>query len=1061
MNSFSELLVYKASAGSGKTFTLTAEYIKLLVRDPRAYQSILAVTFTNKATTEMKDRILSQLYGIYIGDTESEAYLKLICKDLEWNEDRVKEAAGKALKYMIHDYSHFRVETIDSFFQSIMRNLAKELELSANLTIELNNYEILGQAVDSMIEKLDRNSPVLVWLLDYIYERIASDKRWKISKEIKNFGKNIFDENYIEKGKDLRIRLQEKDYIFNYSKHLKALREEVLDQMKSFADQFFGILEEAGLSPSDLKNGSRGISSYFSKILNGKLNNDIKNSTVEKCLENEENWCTKSSPYKETILSLATSQLIPLLEECEKYRYKNNIILNSCDLSLRHLNNLRLLNYIDEEVRELNYKNNRFFLSDTNALLHNLVNESDSTFIFEKIGTVIRHIMIDEFQDTSRMQWGNFRILLLEGLSQGANSLIVGDVKQSIYRWRNSDWSILNNMRDKIGAFNIKIKNLIINRRSEWNIIQFNNQIFTAACAYLCEIYRNELNIECEELKEAYQDVCQESLKEEKKGYVKVSFLEENQEADYLTSTLETLVNEVKNLIHQGVELADITILVRKNRYIPVIADFFDKHLSCQIVSDEAFKLSSSVAINIIINSLRCLSNPENRISKAQLAIIYQNTVLKRNMNLNTILLNETESFLPASFVQRTSILRLLPLYELVEDLISIFEINQIEKQDAYLFSFLDAVTEYIQSNSSDLDSFITFWEENLCNKTIPCGEIEGIRIMSIHKSKGLEFHTVLLPFCDWKLENETSNQLVWCFPHETPFDELELVPVNYCISMSQSIYQNDYLNERLQLWVDNLNLLYVAFTRAKNNLVILGKANQRANISELLFNSLLSVSQAYHPSWNGEGNYEVGSICPSEIKKQKATFNKLSIPSRKLMIKKEIYRHQIKFRQFNPSTNFIKDTEDSDKEKNYISQGQLLHTLFSSIKTLEDIYPAIERLLFQGVIESKEKENQIRKITERAFSNPQIIKWYSGDWHPFNECSIIYQANGRIETKRPDRVMIKGDKVIVIEFKFGKRKKEYNEQVKNYMSLLSQMRYKDIEGYLWYVFENQLVKIE
>lgn len=487
-----ELLVYKASAGSGKTFTLAVEYIKLLIQNPRAYRNILAVTFTNKATTEMKERILSQLYGIWIKDKDSDPYLQKITEELEMPPEDIRTAAGTALHYMIHDYSRFRVETIDSFFQSVMRNLARELELGANLNIELNNMEVLSDAVDSMIEKLDRQSPVLYWLLEYIEERIADDKRWNVSGEIKNFGRNIFDEGYIEKGNGLREKLRDKDCIKNYRKTLQAILEEVQEQMKGFADQFFGILDTNGVKVEDLKNGSRGIAGYFNKLQSGKLDDSVRNVTVEKCLDCPDEWVKKTSPIRNAIIGLAEKELIPLLNESEKYRSRNNMLANSCQLSLRHVNNIRLLANIDEEVRELNHENNRFLLSDTNALLHNLVKEGDSSFVFEKIGTTIRNVMIDEFQDTSRMQWDNFRLLLLEGLSQGADSLIVGDVKQSIYRWRNGDWGILNGLKTNIEAFPVKVKTLTTNRRSAANIIHFNNEVFTAACEVLNNIYKEE-----------------------------------------------------------------------------------------------------------------------------------------------------------------------------------------------------------------------------------------------------------------------------------------------------------------------------------------------------------------------------------------------------------------------------------------------------------------------------------------------------------------------------------------------------------------------------------------
>lgn len=285
-----ELLVYKASAGSGKTFTLAVEYIKLLMLNPRAYRQILAVTFTNKATAEMKERILTQLYGIWKEDPASDAYLKRIKEDLakkpetaSLSDRELRQRAGMALQYMLHDYSRFRVETIDSFFQSVMRNLARELELSPNLNIELNNAEVLSDAVDSMIEKLTPSSPVLAWLLDYINERIADDKRWNVSNEVKSFGRNIFDESYIERGEGLRFKLRSPETIKLYRDVLREMETDALEQMKGFYDQFEGELEGHALVPEDLKGGARGIGSYFRKLRDGRLaDKDVLNATPAK-----------------------------------------------------------------------------------------------------------------------------------------------------------------------------------------------------------------------------------------------------------------------------------------------------------------------------------------------------------------------------------------------------------------------------------------------------------------------------------------------------------------------------------------------------------------------------------------------------------------------------------------------------------------------------------------------------------------------------------------------------------------------------------------------------------
>lgn len=1054
-----ELLVYKASAGSGKTFTLAVEYIKLLIQNPRAYRRILAVTFTNKATAEMKERILSQLYGIWKGDKDSEAYLNRLKEETGKTAQQIQDAAEIALNYMLHDYSRFRVETIDSFFQSVMRNLARELELSPNLNIELNNNEVLSNAVDSMIEKLSPTSPVLAWLLDYIYERIANDKRWNVSEEIKNFGRNIFDEGYIEKGEGLRQRLRQPETIVQYRKALKAMEEEALEQMSSFSDQFEGELEAHALNAEDLKNGSRGIGSYFRKLKNGTLNEDIRNVTVEKCLEDAKNWATKTSARYADILSLAESSLMPLLHTAEKFRVKNNRIVNSCRLSSQHLNKVQLLAHIDEEVRRMNQENNRFLLSDTNALLHQLVKDGDSSFVFEKIGTNIHHVMIDEFQDTSRMQWSNFKLLLIEGLSQGFDSLIVGDVKQSIYRWRNGDWGILNSLNDHIEHFPIQVKTLKTNRRSETNIIRFNNRLFTAAVDYLNGLHRKQLGTDCDALQKAYNDVIQESPKTDEKGYIKISFLSSNETNDYVKQTLVDMGQEVERLLASGIQLSDIAILVRKNKNIPQIANYFDKVLHHKIVSDEAFRLDASSAICMMINVLRYLSDPENLIVRAQLVVDYQNEILKENKSLNELLFHPAEKYLPDNFIDNIRQLQLMPLYELLEEIFILFKVNRIKEQDAYLFAFFDAVTEYLQSNSSDIDTFLRYWDETLCNKTIPSGEVEGIRIFSIHKSKGLEFHTVLLPFCDWKLENETNNQLTWCVPGEPPFDGLDIVPINYSSQMAESIYRNDYLYERLQLWVDNLNLLYVAFTRAGKNLFVWSKEGQKGTISELLVNALPVVAHEERSEWSGN-SYEQGELCPSEINRQVVSSNKLARKPQKLPIHMESMLHEIEFRQSNQSADFIQGISKEESDNRFIDRGQLLHTLFSAIETESDIEPAIERLKFDGIIDTQEMEQKIRTLTQKAFSLPEIRDWYSGKWELFNECDIIFKEHGTLQVRRPDRVMMHNGQVIVVDFKFGHPNDKYKKQIQGYIHLLAKMGYKNITGYLWYVDEEQIEKV-
>ena len=619
------------------------------------------------------------------------------------------------------------------------------------------------------------------------------------------------------------------------------------------------------------------------------------------------------------------------------------------------------------------------------------------------------------------------------------------------------------------------METLKTNRRSETNIIRFNNQVFTAAIDYLNALHLNELKEDCLPLKRAYADVVQESPKSTEYGYVKATFLEPDDEHNYTEQTLLALGEEVQRLLEEGVTLNDITILVRKNKNIPPIADYFDKELHLSVVSDEAFRLDASLAICMLMDALRCLSNPENKIAEAALM---ENYKLQMTNDEQSGFIIATP--LPETFTSRRETLRLMPLYELLEELFSIFGMSRIEKQDAYLFSFFDAVTEYLQSNSSELDSFIRYWDETLCSKTIPSGEMDGIRIFSIHKSKGLEFHTVLIPFCDWKLENETYNQLVWCTAPEAPYNAIDLVPVNYSSTMAESVYRQDYLNERLQLWVDNLNLLYVAFTRAGKNLIVWSRKDQKGTMSELLSAALPQVAKAEEGGWDEEGSvYESGAVYPSEeallhcVRKGKnkdadtpdgksRTVNKLAQKPVKLPVHTESMRHDIEFRQSNRSADFIAGVDEAESGRRFINRGRLLHTLFSAIETEADIDDAVNRLVFEGIIGRAETEEEIRELTRKAFAQPQIKDWYSGTWQLFNECDIIWQENGELRNRRPDRVMMRDGAIVVVDFKFGKPNKKYNKQVQGYMELLVRMGYdaNAISGYLWYVEEEIIEKV-
>ena len=607
----SSLKVYKASAGSGKTFTLAVEYIKLLVASPSAYKHILAVTFTNKATAEMKERILSQLYGISYSLPSSDSYFNIVRASFpKLSDDEVRERAGRALRMMLHDYSHFRVQTIDAFFQTILRGLARELELSGDVTITLDSDKLLEEAVDTLIKRLTPTSKEMLWLVEYIEEHLSNDKSWRINETIKDFAKNILSEVYQEKGEELRTQIDANKgaLLADYRKTITSIEKEILNAAHACADRFFAIAQSLSLTADDFYQKKSGIWGFFSKLKNDEF--PTANKYVTTCIESPDKM--SKSP---ALLPDARHEIVTLVEEATAMREKNLPILNSCRLSTQRFHQLRLLNSIAQMLNEENNRENRFILAQTTYLLGKMITGRTS-FIFEKIGAEIRHIFIDEFQDTSSLQWKNFKVLLHDAISRGNMCLIVGDVKQSIYRWRNSDWSILNNLEREFPDYPVKSDTLKVNRRSERRIIDFNNKLFANAARQISEQYTHELGESGEELIRAYSDVEQQILPEKpQSGYVEVRMVEKGEstfeESVYkqLMATLDTLLNQ------KEVKPSDVTILVRKNKEIAPIAKIFGEHFpNYTITSDDAYLLSTSTALNILIAALRYISIPDDKM---------------------------------------------------------------------------------------------------------------------------------------------------------------------------------------------------------------------------------------------------------------------------------------------------------------------------------------------------------------------------------------------------------------------------------------------------------------
>ena len=1108
------LTVYRASAGSGKTFTLAVEYISLLVKDPENYQHILAVTFTNKATQEMKMRILSQLYGIANSLQSSQQYFNKVKEKTNMPDAVIRNNARAALTLLIHRYNNFRILTIDAFFQQVLRNLAHELGQTANLRVDLNNEEITEKAVDQMIESLEKGQPVLQWISTYINNSIEDDNGWNIIGKIKTFGTNIFKDFYKAHEANLKEQLSNADDFKVYETTLRKRRNDIRKTFNSKARSILNEIKNANLDiPSNYRSG---LYKYLTDSAIAPLTNKPLKAGVLKANESPQNWtsskCAKAD--KQQIQTLAAEVLSAQLSELIAYNNDNWNEFQSIQLTLSHLSELRLLHAIADAVDNLTKDTNRFMLSNTQALLKELIADSDTPFIFERIGARLKHVMIDEFQDTSTIQWQNFQVLLANCMAQElSQNLIVGDIKQSVYRWRQGDWGILNNIEKSFAHQKIRLETLDYNYRSEKRIIDFNNAFWEQCVANTAKEVAQDDAEKAEIVQKAYEDVAQKTHKTTENGFVKISLYPSKSMKE---AVLEELIETIKELFNNGYggkNQSKIAILVRSKSNIQDIVNALLQSFGNEIniVSDEAFRLDASLSVNIIVSAMHLLTHPDDVLTRGKLVKLYNQEVLKKPLTDTDLLVSINESNnidtknidkkerrklateqqmaklnsqLPPEYVANRELLLGLPIVDLVDKLFMLFGLDQLEGQSSYICTLYDTLNDFLKDHTADIDDFINEWENSLSSKTIQSDEIEGIRIMTIHKSKGLEFDNVIIPFCNWEMEKKGT---LWCETKNkpAPYNKLPLLPIDFSRDkLIGTVFEDDYKEEHFQNIVDNLNLLYVAFTRASKNLFVFGlrqgkttldniaKGTPPGNRSYAIELALRQVSEqlegsslSFPDDIGSEIHFEYGTLVPETHEKEHAVAdNPFLIKPDKHIVSIATYPQAATFKQSNKSIEFVKgeDVDPSDRTR-YIKIGNVLHQLFSTIYTTADIPTRLNELEQQGIIYNDEITSaQLRTRIEDAITNPQVQEWFSKRWQLYNECTILEynKDTNEMEEHRPDRVMTDGKEFVVVDFKFGKEREEYKKQVQQYMEILIRMGHKKVSGYLWYVVKNNVVEV-
>ncbi len=1054
------LRIYKASAGSGKTFALAVEYIMELLQPDagKGFEQTLAVTFTNKATAEMKGRILETLYGLKMGLEDAKPYLDAIMERFDEmgtpiTKEQVSIQAGEALTAILHDYSHFRVETIDSFFQSILRNMARELGLAANLQVELSHDEIIESAVDSLIDTMDSRHDVKDWVLGYIREQLDSGDKWDIAGPLKDFATNIFKEDYQRRSEAELKRISDAEVIKDFKGKMMAIRNRAKKEVEEVVDEVMSQI-------SDYSQISYGKNLYSFLLKAREMESEGPGKTIETIRFKGQGARSKE---QEVALQDAYSRLLALYPNCRKEYL-------SATLALRHLGPLRLLEYIDQRAREIEGDAGRFTLSSTPALLSKMIEGSDAPFIFEKIGTFINNVMIDEFQDTSLMQWENFKKLLFEKLASGGKGLLVGDIKQSIYRWRNGDWKILYGIESEpeLRRFNIKPKPLDINHRSHQVIVDFNNAFFPIAAQKLDDI-KPDAPIK---LKSIYSDVEQKPKKKDGKGFVRVKLYKETD--DYIQDTVVDMAEQIRRLQEGGLDLGQIAILVRTNLMARQLIDGFSLYApNINLVSDEAFLLEASTCVQMIVAALRLLIDKQHtdKISEKYLMLHYLRDVLgKKDTTIQDVARKEADEVLPKEFTEGKDDLLQLPLYLLAERLWRIFSLGNIENEDVYALTFFDELQNHLRSAAApDIQTFLTAWDEKLSKCSVTGSTGNGVRILTIHKSKGLAFHTVMLPFSHWDIERDRQGDVLWCSTDKAPFNELGALPISIqSKAVRTSVFAPDYEEEHLERRVDALNTLYVAFTRAIANLYVWGKT--KANTAGELIYSTLSNDE--NDTSEEIFYYETGSPLTEVKHEDKKNLNRLHLEHQEkdaIDVKVVTRNPALYFQQSNLAQDYLKEQANEDGQQTTDIKlsgrevGKRMHEVLSRINDVGQFDEMLKQARQEGIVGEDKDWDVIVESIKEGFSNPLIASWFKPENIIYNECAIasIDEEKGLPQVLRPDRVVMKDGNITVIDYKFGHPNHLYYDQVKEYMNLMKQMYPKhNVQGYIWYVMRKRAVQV-
>ena len=1026
------LSIYNASAGSGKTFTLTREYLRLLLQDQQPisdkrlpHSRILAVTFTKKATAEMKERILKELYIMATSPTESDHAQAIIQQSgKKYDLSAIQQQAQNLLVGILQDYSRFSVYTIDGFFQQVIRTFAKDLGLSATYDLSLDGDEMIQDAVDEIFKRIRTDETVdkelINWIIDFIQKNINEDNKWNPNESIKLFSRQLLQEQLMRRMNDLQKVFEDKKFIRKYRTQLQDICNQSEKQVAQLLQQAADIFATEQGWNKDICSALHKSPEIWLKGEQGK--------TFFSIIDNPEKVFTKSKTNKaqqQLLLDIYHQQIEPIFLQLAQI-YTNTTTQNYLTAKeiLPHLYTLGILQDVQKQIETTNRNVGRLPISSINHLINQVIDNQDSPFIYERIGQYFHHYMIDEFQDTSALQWQNFAPLIHEAESNRHDNLVVGDVKQSIYRFRNSDWRLLKQVAEQFHPS--KVFHMPNNWRTAPVIVLENEELMqtisTHIASQLCDKYaQSDLGKDISYIFDP-NTIHQEAAKETP-GYFHLQFLEG---PDAEEQTLNTLHQQLQSIQQEGIDLKRVTILVRYTAQARLIAQYLVDKGYC-VQSSEGLQVSAHPAIQLLINLLK---QEGETIEPVHEAYIKQHRgELTEEQKLHIIHAQQ------------------LPIYEQVQQLINLLHLAEQDGVAPYLTSFLDIIYQFTKNRVADRKTFLQYWERKGKNKTIPSSQAtNAIQVMTIHSSKGLEFDIVMIPFFNWEITKTRPNDIIWCKPQSEPFNQLPLVAVHPSKTLLQSHFKNEYIQEQIAQSIDNLNLTYVAITRPKYRLYIYGQINRKTTGS---------IGAEVFTLYKNKLNDQLCYCVPAED--TPAPLPALEEDTTNTTSANYVYE------PINSRLTLRSRAEDDfaqDTPLDTVDLGILMHLWLSHIHTWEDAESSLARLIREGHI-TEQQSAELRKqfcALQSLIQRENHSDWFTSRYTILSERNIITPSGN---TQRPDRVMINGNHAIVIDYKFGyEQPSSHQEQVRDYMLLLHQMGY-TTEGYIIYVALDKIYTIQ